>query len=473
MSEKDDDLTAGFGAAPEVLSDEDSSLRQEQFNKRVKKQIAIMMSPKKFKNGQRADAARLLGEYGEPTSIPYLVKTAQNDNDSRVKAAARQSLGMLKALGSALDDPDTEVQAFAREMIGNVILKNQLGKAASPSISTRRRITFVLLLVALVVGGIAAILPPKVEDLTLVSLEVQLTRTAAVITPSVTPTSSDPNVLLGQFRDQFTALDNNSRTLQTQMLVITRQQTQDCSLVFEPNSAYITPDALNAIADFPTAVTAYNSAQTALAAVQARFTQSCQTNTAIERTESLTLSQQVVDAQRELGTVSGILTSIGIDVPATATLLNVPTNTPAPTETPIPTATLDAALVGAPIANMENILDEMEGQRGKNTLLLTYWQNVQQGSTGDCLQMPPPAIPNDVFISVDALALIPALQEVANTLNAGLIVTRNSWLAFNSGCDTRTLGDLVGAQIPNVQQAAANYASARTQLDAIQQQIGQ
>lgn len=463
-----DTLIDGFGGstAPE-LSAEELQKREQAFNKRVRKQIAVMMSPAKFKEAQRTDAARMLGEYGEPTSIPYLTKTYQNDKSKAVRQAAAHSLGMLKTLGETLTSGDAEMEALATEMIHNIILKNQLGRPARFSARGVRLLSFVLILIGVMVGVFALLQAPRVEDPTLVSLEQQLTRTAAVITPSAVPTSSDPEVLLGQFRDSYTALDSNSRILQSQLLTITRQQPQDCEVELAPSSQYSAPDVLTSIDRFDEAVVAFNVAEAALSPVQAAFRRSCSSDQSIPREEALTLSQQVVEAQRQLGLVAPILAAIGVSVPATPTLISVPTNTETPTETPTPTATVDAGVINTQILSMENVINDMVAARGKAILLQSYWQNVQGGSANDCLQMPPPAITADIIVDEKALALAPDLQSAADSLNSGLNVIRNSYTAFNSGCETNTLSQLVGTQIAAVQTAINSLNDAQTRLNDI------
>ncbi len=466
-----DELVAGFEGDAEELTEEQFAQRQEAFNKRVKKQIAIMMSPTKFKDGQRADAARMLGEYGEPTSIPYLLKTYQSDKSKAVKQAAGESLGMLKALGNVLADDDPEMQSMGLEHVQNIILKNRLGKPARFSAGGLRRLSLLLILIAIVVGAVAFLIPQKEEDSTLVSLEEQITRTAAFTTPSATPTSNNPEVLLGYFRDAFTALDNDSRTLQAQLLIITRQQPQDCSVAFTPSAQYSTPDMLTSINQFPDAVTAYNAAEKLLSPIRTRFQESCASGQAIPRQEALTLSTQLVEAQKELVKIAPILGVIGVSVPATATLVSVPTNTPIPTETPIPTATIDPTEINNQILNMEGVLNDMTGPRGKATQLQNYWANVQAGNSGDCLQMPPPPVPGDVLVAPSALVVMPELQNATDSLNGALQIIRNSYTAFESGCNTDTLGQLVGSQIPAVQSALTGFTDAQTRLNDIRAQL--
>ncbi len=478
MSDHDnDELVAGFEPEGGTLSEEEMNRREEQFNKRVRRQIAIMMSPKKFNAKKRAEAAAMLGELGEPTAIPYLVKVYRNEKDKRLKQAAEESLGMLKALGEAMDDPDPEIRGLAFEYVQNIVLKGKLGKKANPSAGTLRRLTLILMLLAIVIFVAALLIPERPIDPTLVSLEDQLTMTAAVITPSATATSSDPVVLLERFRDAYASLDADSRVLQAQLLTITRQQPQDCTLTFSPSAQYEVPAVLADRAGFNDAAAAYNAAESAIAAIRARFTQSCSTGQAIPRAEALDLTTQLVEAQRQLTTIAPILVSIGISVPPTATAIAVATNTPEPTPTPSPTATPNTTLLNSQILNMETIINAMNGPRGAHTLLVGYWRDAQAGSSSGCLQMPPPPIPADVIIA-DATALPDSyveraeLQAAATALNTALGITRNSYIAFESGCNTNTLGQLVGSQVPAVEAAQAGYEDAQNKLNALKQKIG-
>lgn len=470
MSENDELIAGVDGGAG--LTDAELARREELFHKRVKKQVAIMMSPKKFNDSQRAAAARLLGEYGEPTSIPYLVKAYKSDKSKAVRKAAGESLGMLKALGEMITSDDEEMRSAALDVVTDIIVYNRLGRPSRVPAGAVRAFSLFLIVLALgVIGVTFALVPNPTNDPSLIPLEVRLTQTAAAFTPPPSPTSSDPAVLIEQFRDLYATLDSESRVLQAQMLTITRQQPQDCSLVFSPTAPYTLPDILTTRPGIQEAVAAYNNAEAIIARVRAAFQQSCRTQQAIPRQDALALSQELIEAQRTLAAVAPIFATLGVVLPATPTAIFVPTNTPEPTLEPTPTPTVDAAAVRIQIRAMNTVLSDMLGPRGKATLLSVYWQNVAAGSTADCLQMPPPLVPSDIIVVETAASVAPDLVPLADSINQALSIIRNSYQAFDTGCNTQQLRQLVGTQLPVVQTALAALTDAQARLNALQEQF--
>ncbi len=464
-----DELMAGVGGS---LTEDELARREALFHKRVKKQVAIMMSPKKFNDKQRAAAARLLGEYGEPTSIPYLVKAYRTDKSKAVRRAAGESLSMLKALGEMVTSDDEELRAAALEVVTNIIVYNQLGRPPRISAGAVRAFSIVLIALALgVVGLTVALVPNTNDDPSLIPLDVRLTQTAAVITPPPSPTSSDPVVLIEQLRDLYAALDADSRLLQAQMLTIVRQQPQDCSIVLRPTRPYDLPDILTTRPGIEEAAAAYNSAEAVIARVRGAFEQSCRTQQAIPRQEALALTQELIEAQRTLVGVAPIFATLGVTLPPTPTAIPVPTNTLEPTLEPTPTETPDISSVRIQIRAMITVVNEMLGPRGKATLLNVYWQNAANGSTADCLQMPPPLVPGDIVVVPAAAELAPDLVPLADTINQALSIVRNSYQAFDAGCSTNRLRQLVDTQLPAVQSAVNALTDAQNRLNALQAQF--
>lgn len=120
---------------------------------------------------------------------------------------------------------------------------------------------------------------------------------------------------------------------------------------------------------------------------------------------------------------------------------------------------------------MNTVLSDMLGPRGKATLLSVYWQNVAAGSTADCLQMPPPLVPSDIIVVETAASVAPDLVPLADSINQALSIIRNSYQAFDTGCNTQQLRQLVGTQLPVVQTALAALTDAQARLNALQEQF--
>lgn len=476
-NERDDELIEGISSNGDNLSDEEVAKRIDAFSRRVKKQVAVMMSPKKYTPQQRIKATRWLGEAGEPTSIPHLVKVYQKDPTPGMKAAAKESLSQLKALGELYTSDDEEMRQMAVEVISDIVIKGQFGKPSRIPARVLRLLIFAFSVSAVVIFGLGLLIGNRPEDPSLVPLDVQLTRTAVALaqTPSATPTESDnPAEALQRLLGYYVDLDADSRALQGQMLVISRNQPLDCALTFANRDAYTLPPSLSGFAELPAVVDALNSAQAQIRAVYTRYRQSCDTAQPIDRQSALDLGTQLVEAQRALVGVPAVLSALGVNVPPTPFASPIPTNTALPTETPTPTNTPNAERIRLQVLAVQAILDEMNGLRGKNNLLVDYWKLYRDFRSRDgCLQLPAPPIPGEFVLPQNvADEAPPELQLAVDLLNSGLTQSRRSWAAFESACNANALAQTVDSQLPEAEAARTAFNNAQAQLDVVKAIIG-
>ncbi len=122
------------------------------------------------------------------------------------------------------------------------------------------------------------------------------------------------------------------------------------------------------------------------------------------------------------------------------------------------------------MAALYNIVDNVLDSRGASTLLVQYWQDVQQtGSTGGCQITTLPAIPvDDVFIVDSDLEASPDLKQAVQLIDGGLASLHDGWTRFQFACNAHSLGDEVAARLPEAQVAQNAFMAARILLDQVQ-----
>lgn len=81
----------------------------------------------------RRKAAEWLGESGEPSAISRLRQIYESDPNAKVRQAAEYSLGMFRALETALDGDEAEA---VMETLEDIIVRNKTGRRNR--ISTQR-----------------------------------------------------------------------------------------------------------------------------------------------------------------------------------------------------------------------------------------------------------------------------------------------------------------------------------------------
>jgi hypothetical protein len=471
MSEKDvDDLVDDTeGGAIGGLSDEEIEKRVDAFNLRVKKNYSIMMSPKKFDTVARLKATRWLGESGEPTAIPYLLrvynlKVSPDDKKNGIQAAAKDSLGMLKALNEVLEDDDEEIREMGSELVQSIVFEGKYGKPAKPSVQALKRARLGLIALAIVVFMIAILLPTPPKELT---PEEIVALTQAAITPSITPTSNDPSVALGDFGVYYTALSNDLNVIRSQINRARESQSLDCTAQYSSLGQYTAPEIMQSVSNINETVQAYNTAETAIANIKTQLVASCASNQ-IPTGETLSaLLTQFGEANTQLNTVISFFgANPSVVLSPTATAIAVATSTATPT------ATIDANFINREVVNIQTVLDSMRGVRGINTRLVGFWEDVQNGGRVGCLSLPAPTVPADVIINSQAAALVPKLQTVGDLLNGALQATRNSWIVFTAGCSADNLDTFVNEQLTLVQLASDDYEQVDTLLEEIRDEVG-
>lgn len=482
MTDQNDELLEGFDE-PGGLSADEYNRRIEAYNDKVDKYVRGIRNAKADPT-KRAKAIAWLGDNAATDAIPTLVDLYENDPSPKVRQAAEQALGQFRALENQVrgsDDPLLELQ----DTLEQIVVYGD-DKPAKSSGGWGLQIGLMLLLVVLIAANV--LIPSLMNGGTPVDEDPTTIQSDVTPTEGVTaPPEQVAQAELSLMRDQ---LDADARILQNEMLTATRGESINCDATLYNVDSYTLDPAVTE-SDYPALVEAanrLNDGQETLSTAIAIYRRSCAQNIAIQNVEALQQSQAIVNLQRELTEIAGLLATSGVqpaELPATAT--------PEPTITPAPTATTGAA-VTAPedtqeadatedsgvtndeileqVRRLRFIIDEMNGFRGHNTLLNQYWTDIQQtGSTGGCFETPP-TIPQDFileqqFIDVTNPTLNALSQAVANT-NLGLTLSRQSWAVFTQACQSGSTGARSAQEITRTDTARGAFDDATANLDTVQ-----
>lgn len=445
----EDDESDGDSGIP------DQEQRIAAYEKKVAKQVYILSKPRRFKSDTRVQAARMLGELGEPKAIKPLIAVYENDKDPAVQAAARESLQMFRSLQEALDDEDTA--EYAMNLINRIVLEGK--EPAQPM--NRRLLTivagglFVSFLIfmglGLLLGGggsPAQAVPTSAANV--LATEVEQTLQAEL---------ADPQNVALVLQDRFGNMVSNIRSLQDQMQTISRGETPDCEAEFIEMLPLNLPPPITA-ADYPDLVTAYTRLEDGVTQVNGLInTFQTQCNT-ITGEDALAYDDELIAIQRDLSDVPQSLVDAGFNIP------NAPTPLPTLTPTLTPTPTLDPALIDRYDLGAQSILDDMIGTRGNNTVLIQYWNSASEGNTLVCNQLPPPVLPSDFVIVQQDEALVPqALLDARDNINTGLALSRDSWTAFAAACSAGTVSSAATRGLQLAETADTAFQDAQQNLD--------
>lgn len=459
--EEDDDIINSYEEDEEENYDDDSDSSNSEeaqkelaFKKEVKKNITIISKPKQFKKNQRVDAARWLGEVGDPEAIPALVKVYQKDKTPGMKEAAQEALSMFQAVHEMYDDPETENDVYL--LWSSIILDGKMGKRINMG---GVRLKQLVLLISLIFLSILAVSANAIKQSDVYKGIVPATRTPAPPTATPSPTPDTPEVVAEQLRDYYVAVLNDANALQGQMNTITRGESQDCTLQFANPSDFILSPAGQSQANLVELTSKTNEAANMLDPVREAFLASCAANVPPDRQAALDFGTSVIEAQRILRDAAVLFGDANIELP--------PTATPSPTPTATPQPTLDVRIADPHMGTLEIIIEQMNGQpRGITVLALSYWQNIQEfGSSEGCLQ-PEPIYPEDYILPADIAAQFPSLRVATDSVNLGLQLTRQASGAFFAGCPTRSFPDLE-RHLQDLTLAQAAFAEAQTFIDQL------
>jgi hypothetical protein len=424
----------------------------------LEQQIEKMIEQLGSKNAaKRREAAYFLGEAAAADGVAPLVEVYERDKDPGVRAAAAYSLGMYKAIERALKSGDEDEVV---ELLERIEKEGKLGSRAPVGKALR---TFLALLVSLIVLIVLYFVSPDLKGLIFGSTKSR----AAVI---------------ADVRQAFNNVKNDTRTLQTELLNVISNQPLGCIAFFNNPAPYrLDPADARAFADVATITDQLSTAQASLASAKVRYDDACNNGVEFGAQQAQETFQLLLPALQTLDPIELQLTQAEALQPTAVPPTAVPpTSASAPTAegaTPglnvtlqptIPPEQIEGANPKSHLPALFNILDDVLSPRGASTLLVQYWEDVQEsGSTTGCDTVAP-TVPNmDVFIPEIDFQASPNLREGVQLLNSGLSSLRDGWVRFQFACNSGTLRDEVATRLSNARVAHSAFEAAQIKLEAV------
>ncbi len=480
MAEREEFDLEDNGLSPE------EEARQEAFLKEVNKRRRMLRKRNDFSAKERVEAAKWLGEAGDPSAIPELVVVYQKDNTPGMKDAAGYSLGMLKALGESLSDPDEADRAM--ELTTNIVLYGKFGRKGR----RLRPLLLLLTLTFLVMMGVLVVTTPTdgtsvaggettqepestadAEETAIVEASAEASEEVAVAAsatsaPAETQTEQpalEPTAVLTvteQMGVYFNALQADAATLHDEFtLVIRNGQMQNCSLEFTDPDPFEVPPGVENQTRLQGISMQMNTVREDLAAVLERYEEACLFRQQISREEALELDEAVIAVQRTLNEdIQPLFDSVGILAPTSDVEGGAPDGDP----------TQDISVARVHITALEDIVIDMTGLRGEAVRIQTYWNDIQQFDTSEGCFQGEPFIPEAYALPEDIAAAFPTLQTATDLVNTGLMLTRQASDAFFAVCNNETLEQDFAAYLEQIDGAVTAFESAQSLLDDLRRE---
>jgi HEAT repeat protein len=444
----------------EELSFEEEEKRLDDFQALQKLNMQKAVKSKRFKPEERKAAIRWLGEAGDPTSIPALIKVYQKDKTPGMKEEAAYALGQLKAMGDALDDPETDVRAY--ELLNAIVLYGKFGKRSNTEMFRLLEMGLGISAVVLFIVGFLTMflvgIPAANNRATVAAVTIAYQTDVA---PTWTPDTED--IVQMQMQDFYAELLEDATSLQFQVVTASRGQSIDCSsdLLNRP-ARYALSSRWAGDPRFTPIVDKLNEARDTLTTVREAYDSSCNTNTAIERQTAVNLGSEVLDAQTLLREASEFLATAGFDVPTVV----FASPTPAPSNTPAPTATFDLAVTDTYIGQIERLIADMTGPRGIASNNVFYWQQVIESGQiyREGCNLGAPTIPEDYALPAELVAVYVQLDTAVENLNIALLTMRQSSSAFFTACSSGEIPDDAASRLAQANLAVNAFAAAQAEL---------
>ena len=444
-----DDDDGDFGGSVSLTPNQEKRLAKFQANV---KQAMRVVSNENTSSDNRIKAARWLGESGEPTAITSLRQAYLNSPDKKVKKAAAESLGIFRALQEGLDDPDKAPEVG--ELLQGIIFEGKTGSVSGfarlvSGLQKLLVVSFILLL------GVGIVLNTGLLN------DPNALPTNVPVPTLVTPNTPVPTVHPSNFVDEILAMHNDlvfdAELLAERFQLSIQGRDLGCDVTefrareeYVPPTAFI-PNSFPYVAEF---IDKLNTARAELETLRASYDEACETKIPIS----------VEDADRQWGLLIPLQTRLNTEF---VTLMESPnfipgeaidTPTPRPSPTPFPTETVEPELINQIIATVEFNIDDMNVERGKNTLLIQFWTDLEFAGTTDACRDESPILPEDYPITAEDRIDLPIdLINGIEAYNLGMALSRESWELFEIACSSSN---------PSIAQGKSKAELAKTSFDS-------
>ncbi len=428
-------------------------LKREQkiaeFESEVNKRIRVLQASKDDK--ARLDAARWLGEAGEPKAITALRNAYKTDQDAKVRDAARYSLGMFRSLQQALkEDPDGVV-----EMLEAVQIEGKFGRRGALSGKSLLRLLIALLISALLVGAASFVLPPILRQ--------ALSGSASVApAPTAVSNAAGENDLRTRVTDTLAQLEGQVTQLQSQYSAAAAAGTVDCALAWSnPLPVSVSAESQQSEADLAALATELNGLIGQYQQARQAYNRACGSTPEAVQSAEFSASLQSLD------TLLQALQSIRTRLSGETTPVTPTPETPATLEATAPSVvepTVDEA-AARHIRLLNEIISDMTELRGAYSRLNQYWIEAQRTPGSGCGDPVSAAdIPADYTIPQAEADANPSLKLAVDLVNQGLSALRQSQTLLEGACQTRTTTNSAAQGIQLTTAAKTAFDTALTAL---------
>lgn len=445
--------------------EEERSARMAAFNKKVQRNMKIILS-RKPSTEKRVEAALWLGNSGEPTAIPALAKVYRGEKNKKVKSAAAYALGQFKALDKAIVREPGEMfgEAAAREenadvlqRLTDIMMNNQPKKRAGSS-TMILTVVLTLLLVGLLAGNYVLM---NQDD-------------------TVVDTDSTALDTLISLRTYARDLQVGAETLLPQVNLLMAGDPVDCDLEMTTPNAYRVADSV--AADYPDAVGYAERLNVARENFQSGllvYERACSEDA--DAPDELSVMQASTDLQTTIAAAE----SVNVEIVTTENEVRMvmATETARESETPVPTEQTLVEETAEPVTStpavspndiaqlvreMFAITSEVSSRDGALTLLTGYWNDIERAGRTEGCDLPQPTIPEDYgSIPQRVSDAEPNLAEAREQLNLGLALLRQGWDLFEQACASGTLSQQVETGTVIAQTASTAVSNANRLLTGL------
>jgi hypothetical protein len=428
FGEFDDD--GGFDEPEELTPQQERRLAK--FQQNVQQAMRIVTN-EKVSVSKRVKAAQWLGESGEPTAIASLRQAYLDSSDKKIKNAAEESLGKFRALKESLDDPNKAPEVG--QLLQDIIFKGKTGSVSGAVRIVARLqkilvVTFVLFLVVGVLANAGLLKDPNALP-------------TVVPTPTINvPDTPIPTVPATDILDEILTLHDDlvfdAELLAERFQLSIQERDLGCGVTeFRAREEYIAPsgfvpDSFPYVAEF---IDKLNTARTELETLRASYDTACETLIPISVEDANTQWELLIPLQSQINTEFVELLENPSFIPGET----IATPTPRASPTPFPTATIEPSLINQKILTIEFNLDDMNLDRGHNTLLIQFWTDLETAGTTDACRDEQPLLPEDYLITEEDRIDLPIdLINAIEAYNLGMALSRESWLLFSTACNSES-----------------------------------
>ena len=422
------------------------------FEAKVRQNIKLLSSSDAR---MRREAARWLGEAGDPSAITRLRQVYEEDPDSRVRQAAAYSLGMFRALEQGLNGPqhDDVVQKLE-----DIALKGRMGRRAFIPRAFFARLFVALLVSLLVLLLFNFVIWPQFGD----QISEAMGGTGGTAAPR-TASSNPPQsreALVADLNTQLLSVRADVEALRSQYIAVIGGGAVDCTVTFNDPPSYSTASASIA-PELNPLIGELNAVQTDFNSAAAPYRQHCADNaTPLTAAEASPALGTLVAALDRLTAAEDALNA----APAAET---EPAPAESATEEPTPIPPTPTPNLRPSIVALLDMVDEMQNPRGPAGLLTTYWEDIRDTGSTDGCTLPVPAIPANYTLG-EELGEVPAQLSLAvDLVNNGLALLRQGWGQLQTACSSADPRAMVEQGLPSARNANGSFDLAREQLNVL------